>query len=117
MGTINLDNVKPGMVLAKEARDMNGRILLAAGTELTEKHLRVFRIWGVSEVDVQGIEHQDVVAEATAHVEPTSLRDAEEKAAQLFALTERSHPAIAELTRLTVQRFLRPDSGRAEEHE
>ena len=116
MGTINLENARPGMILAKEAKDLNGRVLLAAGTELTEKHLRVFRIWGVSEVEIQGVEHEDVVAEVTARVEPATLKSAEEEVSRLFAFTDRSHPAIAELSRLAVLRCLNADSGKEAQH-
>lgn len=52
MRQLPLSQLKPGMVLAEEVRDRNGRLLLEAGVELGERHLRIFRIWGVLEVVV-----------------------------------------------------------------
>lgn len=53
MAIIRTSEVTPGMVLAVDARDMSGRLLLAAGGEVTPKHLKIFKTWGVTEVDVQ----------------------------------------------------------------
>ncbi len=54
MGKLLIDNVQPGMVLAEDLRDRHGRFLLAKGMPVQEKHLRIFKIWGVSEVAVEG---------------------------------------------------------------
>ncbi|RQD74396.1 HDOD domain-containing protein [Desulfonatronospira sp. MSAO_Bac3] len=54
MGRILVDDIKPGMVLDDDVRDFNGRFLLGKGLSVQEKHLRIFKIWGVSEVTVQG---------------------------------------------------------------
>ena len=105
------------MVLSRDVKDLNGRILLAAGTELTQKHIRVFKIWAVSEVEIQGVENKDVAAQVTAQVDPACLKEAEEVVSSLFVLTKRSHPPVAELMRLAVLRFLRGDSGRVASNE
>ncbi|WP_320172075.1 HDOD domain-containing protein [Maridesulfovibrio sp.] len=47
-------DLKPGMQLAEDVKGANGRLLLPAGTELAEQHLRVFNIWGVCEVVING---------------------------------------------------------------
>jgi hypothetical protein len=117
MGAINLENIKPGMVLASDAKDLNGRVLLKAGTELTEKHLRVFKIWGVSEAEIVGVDAVDVVAEAAAQIDPARMKDAEGRLQQLFALTDKKHPAIAELMRLIMLRAVRSDSTKGADHD
>ena len=113
MGAINLENLRPGMILARDAKDLNGRVLLVAGKEITEKHLRVLKIWGVSEAEIQGINQEEVVAESVSQVDPASLQEAEKKARTLFVYTDPKEPVVAELVRLTVMRFLRADSGKA----
>ncbi|HEC20225.1 MAG TPA: HDOD domain-containing protein, partial [Gammaproteobacteria bacterium] len=55
MAILNLQDLKPGMVLAADAKHHSGRVLLAAGTELTEKHLKVFHTWGLTEADIDGV--------------------------------------------------------------
>lgn len=52
MGIVLLDDLKPGMVLAADVRDGSGRMLLPGGAEVEEKHLKIFRSWGVGQVDV-----------------------------------------------------------------
>jgi len=99
------------MVLASDAKDLSGRVLLTAGNELTEKHLRVFKIWGISEADVQGIDQKDVVEQEVAQVDPEVREKAEEKVRGLFALTERTHPAILELSRLALLRLVKGNGG------
>lgn len=112
MGSINLEDVKPGMVLARDAKDLSGRVLLAAGHEITEKHLRVFKIWGVSEADIQGLDQEEIAAETISQTDPEVLKRAEQRVAELFAHTDQTHPAIAELKRLIVFRFINQESGK-----
>ncbi len=45
-------DLKVGMRLLEDVKGANGRFLLAADTVLEEQHLRIFNIWGVSEVEV-----------------------------------------------------------------
>ena len=60
MGVINIDEIKQDMVLAEDLKGNNGRFLLAKGTVLTQKHLRVFKIWGVIEANIEGISKENV---------------------------------------------------------
>lgn len=56
MGRLPLSALKQGMVLADDVRDRNGRLLLEAGLVLEERHLRIFKIWGIAEVFVEADE-------------------------------------------------------------
>jgi hypothetical protein len=53
MPILNLDEVKPGMTLAKAVYTHPERLLLEVGRRLTEKHLRIFKSWGVAAVEVK----------------------------------------------------------------
>ena len=107
MGKINLSDIQPGMKLAADVKDRAGRLLLGAGSEITEKHLKVFKIWGVTEADIEGVEKEEIVAQATAQLDPVLLAEAEQKAKQLFRHTDQTHPFIEELFRLTTLRTVR----------
>lgn len=50
---ILIEDLKPGMTLSEEVRGANGRLLLPDGVTLTEQHLRIFNIWGVSEAEIE----------------------------------------------------------------
>ena len=51
---VSVDDLTAGMVIAEEMRDQQGRLLMPAGTELTERHLRAFQLWGIMTVRVLG---------------------------------------------------------------
>ncbi|NDV23284.1 HDOD domain-containing protein [Desulfovibrio sp. JC022] len=51
---IFVGDLEVGMRLAEDVKGANGRFLLAADTVIEERHLRIFNIWGVSEVEVLG---------------------------------------------------------------
>jgi hypothetical protein len=50
---ILLADAEPGMVLREPAENHQGQILLPAGAELAQKHLRILQSWGVGEIEVE----------------------------------------------------------------
>jgi hypothetical protein len=54
MRTLSLGKLKPGMTLAEPAHNFQGVLLLDAGSELSEKDIRVLKTWGVTKVCVEG---------------------------------------------------------------
>jgi hypothetical protein len=100
------------MVLTKDVRDRRGRLLLSAGQEVTSQALRVFRMWGVTELDVNGPERGPDSTPA-APPDPERVAAAAAEAERLFRHANRAHPVVAELFRLVaVQRAVRPCRAR-----
>jgi hypothetical protein len=106
MGTINLEDIQPGMVLEKDVIDRSGRTLLGANQEIRERHLRIFKMWGVTEADVLNITKEEISAKASAQLDPALLREAEEEARDLFCHADMSHPFNRELFRLLTFRMV-----------
>ncbi len=104
MGKIAIDNLETGMVLAGDVHDRSGRMLLGAGAELSQKHLVIFRTWGVLEADVVGHGDDATTEQVPANVDPAELVAAEQAVAHRFKHTNRTHPAISELIRLAALR-------------
>lgn len=104
MGVINLAELKPGMVLAEELRDRNGRFLLAKGTRLTLKYLRILKIWGVIEVNIEGISQKNVESNTGVQIDPAIIETAEKEIRKRFVHTDLDHPATRELFRLCTLR-------------
>lgn len=104
MGMLALDNLEIGMVLASDVKDRNGRMLLGAGAELTQKHLTIFRTWGVAEVDIAGIDYADDETPLPAEVDPAAVEAAELSLIPLFKHAGTDHPALKELLRLAAIR-------------
>ncbi|MBI3128926.1 MAG: hypothetical protein HYZ11_15075 [Candidatus Tectomicrobia bacterium] len=109
MGVINLENIEAGMVLAADAKARNGRVLLPAGNALTGKHLQIFKAWGVTEADIEGVTRQDVAAAAAAEsqVEPRLLERAQAILQERFRHVEDGHPFAEELRRLCLLRTVK----------
>ncbi len=106
MAIVRLKDLKPGMVLASHAMDPNGRLLLTVGEVITDKHIRTFKAWGISELDIKDSEEENTVVvdgaqDVKAEQVPTQVS---EEVDELFRYTNRQHPAMKELIELCVLR-------------
>ena len=77
MGMVPLEQLETGMVLASDVLDRNGRMLLGAGAELNQKHLTIFRTWGVAEADIAGIDYVSDDLPLPAEIDPAALAAAD----------------------------------------
>lgn len=113
MGLISINNIRPGMVLAGDVKDRNNRVLLAAGQEISDKHLKIFKMWGVTDADIKGTDQEDMAAQDKQEVDPMSYQAAEEATLARFRHADLTHPGMKELARLATMRRVRAAS---EEH-
>lgn len=105
MALVHIDNLAPGMVLKQNVCDRSGRLLLPEGSELTEKHLTIFRTWGVLEVDITADSDVDGgAAPLREEMDPDRLAAAEAAVKPLFVHNDLDHPAIKELLRICIAR-------------
>lgn len=113
MGKLSIDDIKPGMKLEKDVQERSGRVLLRAGTEITERHLNIFRTWGVAEVDIESMSREEVAAQAAREVDPEAMLAAEPYLDPLFTRTDQDHAAIRELKRVCVLRHIRKNKHKS----
>lgn len=106
MALIPVERAQVGMVLAEGVTDRRGRLLIPAGKELTERYLDSLPMWGVTHVEVEG-EDAGSEADALESLEPWAVTEATEQVDRHFALTNRSHPIMAELADICVQQRAR----------
>ena len=111
MAKIHLDNITAGMVLAADVKERSGRVLLRVGTELTERHLNIFKTWGVTEAEIESSGQDDAAAnaaaQATSQIDPQVLEKAEKYVDALFALSDKTQPPTRELMRICILRKAR----------
>ena len=107
MGLINVENLQVGMVLAADAQVRNGRVLLRSGSVIVEKHLHIFKAWGVPEADIEGVTRQDVAASAEARIDPRALEKAQNLLQERFRHVDLGHPFMEELRRLCLLRAVK----------
>jgi hypothetical protein len=107
MGVIHIDKIQPGMKLAGDVKDQTGRILLTAGHEVSERHLKIFRMWGVSEADIEGVEANNAPRVSPPPMDQEPAGEGEEAAARVrFRHVDLNHPAMRELYQLHIQRIV-----------
>jgi len=107
MGVINLEDIHEGMILAGDIKDRSGRVILAGGNTISEKHLRVFRMWGITEADIRGYEKEELAANIVAQLDPLLFQEAENQIRERFRHVDVEHPFIKELFHLLTLRLVR----------
>ncbi len=101
-----VDDLVAGMVIAEEVRDQQGRLLMPAGTALTDRHLRAFSLWGIMTIRVRGEGGADA-EEAPLELTPEQVAEAEAIVRARFPVADLDHPFVAELLRLAALREAR----------
>jgi putative nucleotidyltransferase with HDIG domain len=97
---LSIDQLKPGMVLATDVTDTNGRLLLSKGQSIAAKHLNIFKMWGVPEVQVKNTDGDE--PDDTPTLDPEAMRRVAESLKPAFADNDLTHPAVAEIFRQAV---------------
>ena len=67
------------------------------GTNLTTDQIRMLKMWGVIEADIEGNEREYTKRETSDHVDAESIEIAEKMTSDFFVHTDRKHPAVREL--------------------
>lgn len=103
MSEIEIKGLKAGMVLGRDVKDKNGRLLVSAGTTLTDRHIRVMKIWGVA-----GAFIEDGKGDASSHEEtvfpPEIMAAAEESLRRRFSFNDLGDETVSELFRIGLRR-------------
>ena len=111
MGIVHVDDLKSGMVLAGDIKDSMGRFLLRQGIALQDKHIEIFKSWGITEADIEGIDQKKASEETTQQIDPDILQKCENYASRLFQYSNNEHEAIKELKRLRILQLVKILSG------
>ena len=78
MINLNIEDLKPGMILARPVRNHQGVLLLEAGARITKKNIRIFKSWGVLEVPIKSR-----LPKAASHATASGIENKEAIAKQL----------------------------------
>jgi HD-like signal output (HDOD) protein len=100
MIAVPTDKIKSGQVLAEEVRDISGRLLLSKGHTIEAKHIRIFKIWGISEVHLAGADgHEDT---SDPSMDPAMIEQTKKSVTASFSQMDLEHPAVKEIYRIAV---------------
>lgn len=111
---INIVDVRPDMVLAADVKDRHGHVLLKAAEIVTEKHVKIFKMWGVTDLDVEGVDQEAIEARAAEEFSPELLQAAERVMQERFRHADGDDPVVRELMRLFKYHYLTEHRGEAD---
>lgn len=100
---VNLEDLVPGMVLAEDAVHMNGRILLSAGSCLTERHIKIFKTWGLTEALIRGGDDDQAGSKTLENISPETIQQATQAIKPYFDQLDRNSEVVAELFKICVR--------------
>ncbi len=100
MGCISVDALEKGMVLSEDVFDINARLLLSKGQQITPKHIRILKVWGIIDVNVVGDKDQKDHEEAP--LDPEIIEAVKASTREVFKNIDLKHPAIEEIFKLSV---------------
>ena len=100
MGCISIDEIKQGMVLSDDVLDINQKLLLTKGQTITSKHIRIFKIWGITEVNVFGKDEK--ISGIKPRLDPELTKKIEDQTKQKFKNIDLEHPVVKEIFKLSV---------------
>ncbi len=95
------------MVVAVNVQDRSGRLLLGAGSAVQEKHLKIFRAWGVVEVAVHIDSAGSEDGNSEPAIDPELWTQVKQDMTGFYVHTDSDHPAIKRLFDLCVERIAR----------
>jgi hypothetical protein len=98
--SVNIAEVKPGMVLAADAVNPRGALLIRAGQSLNEKNIRMLKSWGVSNVLVIRDEEEEETGEED--IAAPDDQTIEEEVRKRFAKCI-DHPVMAEVMDVAIE--------------
>jgi len=104
MGSLSVDFLEPGMVLARDVRASSGLVLLGAGVEISERHIQIFRSWGVGEVEVEGVDPAAHNTQFLLKLDAGKRAQLEQELDRLFQHNDPLDPVIEELRRICLTR-------------
>ena len=100
MAILQTTKLKEDMVLSEDVKDINGRLLLGKGKKIESNHIRMLKMWGITEVDIVG--KVDDEEHSELHEDPELIEKFNENTKYIFSYVDLTHPAMEELFRLSV---------------
>lgn len=111
MAYVAVDDLEAGMVLSQDAAGANGQVIAPKGAELTDRHIRLFKTWGITGVDIAGADQEDEDS-------PIELDDAQTKELRLYIenrmrLNQEDTPVIHKVKAMLSRHLSRKRFGKA----
>lgn len=104
MGILNINDIKEGMELAEDIVNLNGMVVLKAGSIITERYIQALMAWGIAEANIRGVEKEGLGEPSLEAVDPEVIARIDKDLTYLFQKTDLENPIVAEIYRLVRKR-------------
>ncbi len=110
MPKIKIEQVKEGMVVGSDVKNVDSMLLVPAGCTLTQRQINILNAWGVVELEV-------LVAEGCDDANPLAGLSAEEldrftaEVKERFWKVDVQNPVFMEIFKLALQRRIKSNLG------
>jgi hypothetical protein len=109
---VKSEALQPGMVVARDVKNIDGMLLAPAGCELSERQINILQAWGVTELEVDAGEEMAKAHDPLAQLPPEMLAKLTADLRARFWKPDEFGPVPAEIFKLMLlrqaQRHLHP---------
>ncbi|MCP4746999.1 MAG: HDOD domain-containing protein [Desulfobacteraceae bacterium] len=100
MALIKVADLSQGMILSKDVADSQDQLLIKKGQEILEQHIRVLKMRGIFEVDVNMNESEN--PDDPLNADPKVVKAVTHQVGAKFKNLDLKHPVIREIARLSM---------------
>lgn len=104
MPKVKIDNAREGMVISRNVTNMDDMLLIPSGCELSARHLKLLRTWGIAEVEVEAGEEPDASQDPLAQLPPEVVAELKASLLAIFFQYDETLPIHSEVFRLALLR-------------
>ncbi len=104
---IKSEALQPGMVVARDVKNIDGMLLAPSGCELSERQINILQAWGVTEVEVEAGEEMAKAHDPLAQLPPETLAKLTADLRARFWKPDDFGPVPAEIFKLLLLRQAR----------
>ncbi len=98
------------MIVKKDVFDHKNRLLLNKGVEISHRHLRILKTWGVNLIDIEDSIDNNQSPSSSDIIDPDIYRKARQKADFLFKFNKLTRPLEHLLFNICVQKIAEKNS-------
>jgi len=104
---VKSEALQPGMVVARDIKNIDGMLLAPSGCELTERQINILQAWGVTEVEVEADDKLAQAHDPLAQLPPEVLGRMTADLRARFWKPDEFGPVPAEIFKLMLLRQAR----------
>ncbi|MEY4916692.1 MAG: hypothetical protein RL616_605 [Verrucomicrobiota bacterium] len=99
--------LQPGMVVARDVKNIDGMLLAPSGCELSERQIDILQTWGVVEIEIEASAEQAKARDPLAQLPPEVLAKITAELRARFWKPDDFGPVPAEIFKLMLLRKAR----------